>query len=32
LAEQKQQTDLAAKLKADLKLYEARVSCRPLGQ
>jgi hypothetical protein len=32
LAEQKQQTDLAAKLKADLKLYEARVSCRPSGQ
>lgn len=29
LAEQKQQADLAAKLKNDLKNYEAKASCRP---
>ncbi|MGZ8845737.1 MAG: tetratricopeptide repeat protein [Pyrinomonadaceae bacterium] len=32
LAEEKQQTALAAKLKADLKLYENKESCRPAGQ
>lgn len=32
LAEQKQQADLAVKLKNDLKNYEAKGSCRPLGQ
>lgn len=32
LAEQKQQTEFAMKLKADLKLYEGRPSCRPAGQ
>lgn len=32
LAEEKQQTQLAAKLKADLKLYEGKQSCRPAGQ
>ena len=32
LAEQKQQSDLAAKLKSDLKNYETKGSCRPLGE
>jgi hypothetical protein len=32
LADQKQQTDLAAKLRSDLKIYEAKDSCRPAGQ
>ena len=32
LAEQKQQTDLAAKLRSDLKNYETKDSCRPVGQ
>ena len=32
LAEQKQLMDLASKLRADLKLYEGRQSCRPAGQ
>ena len=32
LAEQKQQPDLAAKLRSDLKNYETKVSCRPIGQ
>ena len=32
LAEQKQQTDLAAKLRSDLKNYETKGSCRPSGK
>jgi tetratricopeptide (TPR) repeat protein len=32
LAEQKQQADLAAKLKSDLKNYETKDSCRPGGK
>jgi tetratricopeptide (TPR) repeat protein len=32
LADQRQQADLAAKLRSDLKNYETKGSCRPLGQ
>jgi tetratricopeptide (TPR) repeat protein len=32
LAEQKQQTELAAKLRSDLKNYETKASCRPPGK